>query len=148
MHCWSVCVVLGFELLWRRQKIQPPLVGFPLAAIESKYRMQVKNKETRNKLKQTPNQTNKKKPHPTKTRPNLSLTIGLYRGVESPSDFKANKKPDFLRHQENELPKGTLCVIMENKNNLVHSVKATLVCITLPGCCKPIFTSQLIEGLC
>lgn len=37
---------------------------------------------------------------------------------------------------------------MENKNNLVHSVKATLVCITLPGSCKPIFTSQLTEGLC
>lgn len=161
-----VCLC-GFGITWkysleetqRDLKIQPPLVGFPLAGTESKYRVKKKNKTPQN------NQT--KKPLPTKIHPNPSLTIGLYQGVEPLRVFKANtcSCPNFLRHQNNELSKPTLQAMEKRlrKPNVgekwAHLVNATLVWIALlgqvgqsaqlePGCCKPIFTSQSTEGLC
>lgn len=147
---WSVCVALDLSFSGgHAERLENSATSGWLSPCWDRVKVQNASEKQRNK-KQTPNQPNKKQPHPTKTHPNLSLPIGLYWGVESLSAFKANtwSCPDFLRHKENELPKETLYVIMEKNNNLVLSVKASLICITLPDCCKPIFTSQLMESLC
>lgn len=85
-------------------KILPPLVGFPLAGTESKYRVQMKNKSKK------PKPTKQNKPTQQENHPKSSLTIGVYQGVEALRDFKANTHscPNFLRPQKSELPKGTL----------------------------------------
>lgn len=59
----------------RDLKIQPPLAGFPLAGIESKYRMQVKNKETRNKPQTNQIKNNHTQQKPTQTSPSLLVFI-------------------------------------------------------------------------
>lgn len=161
-----VCLC-GFGITWkysleetqRDLKVQPPLVGFPLAGTESKYRVKKKTKR--------PKITKQKNPSQQKyTQTLLSLLVSIrelsHWGFSKPTHAHAQISWDtrtmsFPSQHFKLWKKG-----YENQKvgeKWAHLVNATLVWIALlgqvgqsaqlePDCCKPIFTSQSTEGLC
>lgn len=166
-----VCLC-GFGITWkysleetqRGLKIQPSLVGFPLAG--TKCRVQVeKNPKQNPKLPNQPNKTTPPQQKATQTPPMLLVSIedlshwGIARLTHAHANAQTSWDTNTMSFpSEHCMPWKKGYEKQRVVENLAHLDNATLLWIALPGqagqpaqlepgCCKPSFTIQSTEGL-